>query len=967
MSTRLLSLFVLLGLAGAGYGGYLLLASDEPASSAASRPSRRSFRPAVVGESRPNEAASRETNEPPPSAEPAPGSVRGRVVDRGGIAITHAVVTADLRTPPGERNYALVADYRAQAKVDAEGRFAFDVPGGGVYRFSSEAEGFAPGVREGVRPGEEIELIADVGAVLEVRAVDKLTEKPVAGVSVVLRAPKSALLRRGKTGADGLSRFVDLPAGQMLISSEHDEYVPRENVERILDVGEAAVFALELDPGKSIKGQVLSSEEQRPIEGATIVVLKKKAVTDAGGRFLVKGLAPAPQQIQTVAEGYLANERSVNLAGSRAQAECEIFLERGATIKGRVVNDLGEGLPDVEIKLFESWGGGEDSQLWEDWSSRHLKTKTLADGVFKISGIMPQGWSQRTLRARHPTYADAFERGLKLAKKEDELYLSITMRPGGVISGRVIDEQSRAIAGARVELRARDLWEGYDSPEVRADGSEVWREKNLSVMGSDAEGNFSFTNLSEGKYELRVEAKGWSTAYRGDLKLSRAGRIESLMMTLEKGEPLRGYVVDGEEKPLAGANVYVNAKNGNAQAVTGADGTFQIETIPKGPYDVGASATGYAQTNLRKQMPEGERGLRIVLKRQGVVRGKVVDVATKKPVVGAWLSLQKEEPRWGNSMREWAWAQSDKQGEFKLQADNGTYRLTCGAEGYVRFRKDDVTVSSDASEPPVVAVELKRGGAIEGIVRGPDGKPDGGVTIWWRKDDGAELFTNASNTETDGYYFCGDLDAGSYELVYQRPGYPLQIQKGVYVGGDRPAEVDVLLRYEATLEMAIVWLDPPKPPASETSPGAEVAAAASPSPARESTAAAGPPKPRRTPRPNIWIEALDDVPVSMEWENRRGEESGQRLGRKRYVWLGGGQKKTSLSDLPAGRYRVRAQASGHEEFTTVFSLSQGGKSNVEIRMQAMPGYVPPGEPRMRRGSWTDEEGNVHYYNYQEDG
>lgn len=948
----------------AAYGAHLFL-TPEADERVGPRAPRRTTGPPLI-ETRPDEGAesrgaSRPADGPAESVAPPPGSVRGRVVDRGGIPVNHAKVTAKLRTPPGERNYALVADYNEEAKVDAEGRFQLLVPGGGVFRFTAEAEGFAPATRDGVRPGDEFELILDVGAALEIRVTDLGTSKPVAGVDIILRAQKGAHVRRAKTPADGVHRFVDLPAGVAVLEFDHEEYVPKAGVERSLELGESATVTVELDAGKTIKGQVLSSDEQRPIEGAIVTVRKKKATTDSGGRFLVKGLAAEPHEIQTVAEGFLANQRSVNLAGSRRQAEAEIYLDRGATVRGRVVNESGEAVVGAELKIFESWGGrwgGGDDNMWEDWSSRHLKAKTGEDGAFRISGIMPQQWSERSLRVRHPDYADAFEKGLKIAKKEDELFVAITMRKGGVISGRVADDQNRPIGGARVELRPKNMWENQWGDEYAPDGTPISAEKNLKVLGTDGDGAFSFDNLTEGKYDLRVEAKGWSTGFKGDVALSRGGRVEAIQFTLEKGEPLKGYVVDAEEKPVSGVRLYVSTKNGFGQAVSGPDGAFQIETIPKGPYDVNVNAVGYATLNLRKQMPEGERGLRIVIKKQGVLRGKVIDVATKKPIAGAWLSLEKEEPRWGNSMRQWAWANSEKDGTFKMQADDGAYRLSCGAGGYVRYRKDETRLAAEEANAEPIVVELKAGGAIEGFVRGPDGKPDGGTTVYWRKDDPTARFQYGGDSEMDGYFFCGDLDSGNYELVFQRPGYPMQVLRGVYVGGDKPAQVDVQLRPDAMLNISVAWLEPETPPPPE----GEVVAAAT-------EGAPNPPKrPRRTPRPNVYIESLDDVPLQLDWDRPQGGEEGYQLGKRRWVWLGGGNARAFLNDLPAGRYRVRAQARQHEDCIRIVNLRSGERSNVVLEMKPLPGYTEAAaEPRMRRGSYMDENGEVRTYWYSEDG
>ncbi|HYC78694.1 MAG TPA: carboxypeptidase regulatory-like domain-containing protein, partial [Planctomycetota bacterium] len=895
MSTRLVLCLCVLAFGAGGFGVWRLLAQDDVAAPETGGAESRRSRTAVLyenGAAAESAPASRpvEGEAPPESVAPQPGSVRGRVVDRGGIPLPAAKVRARLHTPPGERSYALVSAYDVEREADAEGRFAFDVPGGGVYRFSAESEGFAPSFKDSVRPGDDIELILDVGAVLVATLVDKTTGKPVAAADFTLRSTAGGFVKKRRSEADGRVEIRDLPAGAAVVAADHADYVPRTGVETTFEVGAVTTLSVELDPGKSIKGQVLSADEQRPIEGAVVAVGKKKVATDAAGRFTVKGLAPQSHGVQTTAEGFLANERQISLAGTRQFAESEIYLDRGATVKGRVINERGEGVAGAELKLFESWGNrvGEES-MWEDWSSRHLKAKTGEDGAFRIAGIMPQEWSQRTLRVRHPDYADAFERAMKIAKKEDEVYVLVTMRVGGAISGRVTDDQARPISGARVELRINNLWEHGSN-----DDDEPWVEKNLRVAGTDADGAFSFVGLSEGKYNLRVEAKGWSTGFKGDLALQKGARLEAVHVTLEKGEPLVGYVVDGDEKPLAAVNVHVSTKNGWAAALTDAEGTFRIETIPKGPYDVSASKTGYASVQLRKQMPSGDRGLRIVVKRQGVLSGKVIDAATKQPIREAWLTLEKEEPRWGNQMRQWAYASVDKTGAFKLQAETARYRLSCHSQGYVRFRKEDVAVDPDKPDQEPLVVELKRGGAIEGFVRGPDGKPDSATTVYWRRDEPNARYQHAANSEMDGYFFCGDLDAGNYEVLFQRPGLPTIVQNGVFVGGDKPAQVDVQLRGETSLSLAIVYLEAPKSPDGERLTSNEGAPAQPRNPA-----------PRRPPRPRVWVESLSGAPLSLDWQNPSGGEEGFVASPKRWVWMGNAaQPRTLLRDLPVGRYLV---------------------------------------------------------------
>ena len=119
-------------------------------------------------------------------------------------------------------------------------------------------------------------------------------------------------------------------------------------------------------------------------------------------------------------------------------------------------------------------------------------------------------------------------------------------------------------------------------------------------------------------------------------------------------------------------------------------------------------------------MPTGDAGLRIVLKREAVLKGTVVDAQTKKPIekFSAFLSNDdnKQQP-W--RQQRWGGQQSDPQGKFRVQAPQGTYRLEILANGYVRARKEGISLQP-GTEPEPVAIEMKRGGAIEGIVRGHD-------------------------------------------------------------------------------------------------------------------------------------------------------------------------------------------------------------------------------------------------------
>ena len=273
---------------------------------------------------------------------PPPGSIRGKVVDRGEIPVNHATVRFVLKVPQGQRNFALVASFDETTKVDEEGKFSRLVPGGGIYQVVAEAEGFAPAIKEGVKPGDEIDLILDVGATLAGTVVDRNTGRGVEAAAIEVSVGKGAVTRKTETNAQGEFKVQELPAGKMTVSVEHPLYVPRTGIEQSAEAGESVAIRVELDPGKSIKGQVLAADDGRQIEGALVTVRKKKVRTDPAGRFVVRGLESEMHELRVAADGFQPDQRPINLSGSRVEAVAEIQLNRGATIRGRIQNEKGD-------------------------------------------------------------------------------------------------------------------------------------------------------------------------------------------------------------------------------------------------------------------------------------------------------------------------------------------------------------------------------------------------------------------------------------------------------------------------------------------------------------------------------------------------------------------------------------------------------------------------------------------------
>jgi protocatechuate 3,4-dioxygenase beta subunit len=930
-------------IAASGFVAWRLVGDETgvPGRSAIPRVQTGAFILARTAESLPSSLPSSRPESQPLALAPEPGAIRGKVVDRGGIPINHATVRFVLKVPPGQRNFALVSKYDETSPVDEKGGFDKTVPGGGVYQVVAQAEGFAPAVRDSVKPGSEIELMLDVGSTLAGIVVDRLTGKAIESAAVEVSIEKGAMIRKLVTSAAGEFRLQDLPAGKLAIGVDHDLYVPRAGIEQIMQAAEPASITIEMDSGKSIKGQVMAAEDSRPIEGAIVTVRKKKTVTDPTGRFVVRGLESENQQLQVAAEGYQADQRPVNLSGSRVEAVAEILLNRGATIRGRVQNEKGEPVPGAEIKLFETWGNWS----YEDWATRHLSPKTNDEGMFKVSGIPGREWLVLSLRVRKEGYPDTFEKPVRVKKNDDDVFVLITVRTGAVIAGRVVDQENRPVAGARVELRTQN-------------SGGWWMNQNdqgVTVAGTGAEGEFRFEGLGKAIYTLSAHVRGFSSAWKNDLDLQQGVSQTSVQLTVEAGQPVKGVVVDGEEKPIVGANVNVWTQRGNGQAVSDPEGKFVVESVPKGLYDVYASAAGYAATRLSKQTPAGDAGLRIVLKKEAVLKGTVIDVATRKPIERFNVALViSEENRQGSRMGTWGGQFNDKDGKFQVQAPQGTYRLEVSANGYVKSRRDGVNMQP-GTEPEPVSIELKRGGAIEGILRGETGQPEPWVQTFVGKDDGSGIYNWQGHSENDGYFYVGDLDSGSYVVTFQKHGAPLLCVNGVYVGGEKPAYVEAQIERVARVSFDFALERPKDDEVVASATGEQPAAARSSDPQWQ------------PPRVRVWVESVDGTPlwINQEWGGNHNEQKFKPYTR-RDIHSSWRQEQFSVHvhDLPAGRFVLNANAKGYVQARVPFQIRRGARWRIPVQLALLPKEERTAlsqGPRRHVGHWVDENNVRHEY------
>src|SRR5664280_2884196 len=381
----------------------------------------------------------------------------------------------------------------------------------------------------------------------------------------------------------------------------------------------------------------------------------------------------------------------------------------------------------------------------------------------------------RRLRNRH-SGARGMGRGLSLL-----LLLAFALSTGaaraGEIRGRLLvsDRADKPVGGLTVSAVP---WETPGDEARRAmKGSEVPKPIASAVTGAD--GAFVLAVPSEpGKektFRVRVEGAGVVPVLFEDVY--DAAETEDLgEHTLPHGERVTGVAVDASGKPLAGAEVSLEAgvagdddlafRVVTRKVVTGEDGRFQFEE---------ASARGNRITIERADLaPTLQTGLKagtiprpIVVVAGDPITGTVVD-AGKHPVASALARLE-------SLKATTRWVETDTEGRFTIpHAPDGRGSIVVDAGDAGWGRKPDVKLP--LGEGKALAITLARPASLEGtVVADKTGHVVPRAKVLLKANNFARLGGASTRPRTktaaDGTFLIKGMSVGEYALQIRKPGF----------------------------------------------------------------------------------------------------------------------------------------------------------------------------------------------------
>jgi protocatechuate 3,4-dioxygenase beta subunit len=680
-----------------------------------------------------------------------PAVVAGRVVDEATQPVKGAKVTAVEYQPYGGAAVPLPATGFVTSTA-ADGAFELKkLFKDGYYRLKIEHSSFA--VKEMPQVSADttnLNVMLQRGGEISgrVQYVDRETTQAFTRVNAVAVVEGTTVSRQVMSAPTGEFAFTRLPYGAYELSVDFQGFVnePRGRVASVRDRPSTGVL-LEIFEASKLSGVVVDAFSGEPIPAAQVTAKStygadrarvKQTSVKAGtkGEFGFEKLPGGLHQVSATAQDYLPvsgnpADYTVPLKPGAVQEDYRVFLSKGGTVRGQVVNPDGNGIGEADVQLYVASGS------FTGVSVKDLNQTTDGSGFFEFSGFpIGQGVSLY-VSARKAGYAKKHSDIVELWPAQPESATQVVMTPGGVVSGRVTDEAGTPLYGVKIT---------YDSREFPGDPSPT-----EFYTFSDAQGNYLLEHCTPGRAVLVAEHEEYVRQIRS--ATIPEGRLLSRQnFKLELARNISGTVADFRGNPIADAIVSavpIGKAKGSGRDRTDKKGNFEIKGLGAGTFRLEASFT--LDTADGKQayvfiLPEAQAGMTnvpidcdVAPGAIGSIRGesgKAVDAF--KLTLRSLLDTEPKQLFRFNIERP----VKDAGGQISLhQVPRGIYSMKIEAPGYETWESEEVLIGP-GNMTRLPNIRLKPASQITGeVVSATTGKPVQGALIRVLDDAEKEVLT----------------------------------------------------------------------------------------------------------------------------------------------------------------------------------------------------------------------------------
>ena len=409
-----------------------------------------------------------------------------------------------------------------------------------------------------------------------------------------------------------------------------------------------------------------------------------------------------------------------------------------------------------------------------------------ADGIARIAA-RPGVY---LLTARSETFAPArleFQR----PAGEQTTRVFVELQPAVTVSGRTVQKGTQeAVPLALVTLTCA---------VSRRPGAPAEEQARAT---SDARGKFRIDGLAPGRYRATAQAAGYAkSSARIDAPVSREVVVE-----LAAASFIEGQVVGEDGSPAAGAEVAATGGDEAITTVASETGSFSLEVSPRSFRLIArrGDEAGRAAAPVAVAAGATARGVKIRLGAASVLSGTVVAAASQKPVAGAQVALGPYGQSGG--------AVSDGRGHFVVRGlAPGSYDVEVSADGFADQSRRGLTVQPGQQLP--LRLELRRTGALEGVVRDSAGRPVAYALVRSMESGFSPAASLEARSDESGAYRLAGLPPGAGSFTALRDGSAQGATAGAAVPEGGAARLDFRLEDEGVVTGQVRRPDGSPPPA----------------------------------------------------------------------------------------------------------------------------------------------------------
>lgn len=587
----------------------------------------------------------------------------------------------------------------------------------------------------------EASSLEEAGAMLVVRAVDKASRAPVAGIRMSVYSPnldqefpapnvdgsKGTLDTSPITAIEGRVEF-DVPDGvDLLLAAYGDDESLGSFTEVIaaLGPGERRELTVEVPAGDDLRyfGRVLAREDERPIAGATIELVdgtKSFTPTRPDGSFELSLNSWKGLELRIHAPGFGIVLVDVGTEHETLETADVVHLSRGASLHARLLDTSGASITDASIRVWteayllgiaeaEDWYVPSIPESeWRTNSSTSWKTSADSFGLYVLQDLPPD----------LPLHVEIL-RGEQVVKRD--------LPPLSVAAGEVREVDWRIGAGCLLEgivvdqrgevVKSRTIWLQRAEPDERPIFSPYATTDVVGESITGTDGRFAFVDVSPGTWWVGPEARREELGVFDPEAIAPVAEVveivegsarQELRLRVHRGLYIRGRVLDhaGLLVPEFGVAGFNETANLSFETKSGSDGEFALGPLVAGHY--GLMAFPRTDADPRPPMASaGDEGIEVRVKFGGRVSGTVLDGATGKVCVAELTFALRGSPD-----RDYTTTESYVDGAFEIDGLlPGTYDVAVTASGQRVGMLSGVTVTV-GSEIRNQVVTLVRGATL---------------------------------------------------------------------------------------------------------------------------------------------------------------------------------------------------------------------------------------------------------------